>query len=108
MKYAFVFGLLSAYVFAAAYLLGGWAWLLVWPAVSFLLVTAAYLGLGPRIFGKRPNGRHAWWAVALLLPFLLLTWVVWHLLRLVSREPPCNRLFPVRELHRQGTGGELY
>jgi protein-tyrosine phosphatase len=107
MKYAFVFGLLSVYVFAAAYLLGGWGWLLAWPAVSFLLVTAAYLGLGPRIFGKRSDGRHAWWAVALLLPFLLLTWVVWHLLRLVSREDACNEVAPRLWLGRRPLAAEL-
>ncbi len=107
MRYAFVFGLLSAYLFAAACLLGGWGWLLAWPAASFLLVGAAYLGLGPRVFGKRADGRRAWWAVALLLPYLLLTGILWHLLRLVSREPPCHEVAPRLWLGRRPLATEL-
>jgi protein-tyrosine phosphatase len=36
----------------------GWPWTaaLLWPAVSLALVSAAYLGVGPAIYGKR-NGR---------------------------------------------------
>jgi protein-tyrosine phosphatase len=92
MKYVVVFSLFALYLAALAALLGGWCWLLLWPAFSFALVAAAYARLGPRVFGKRDDGRLAWWAVALLLPYLLFTWVVWHLQRLCSRQPSCHEV----------------
>src|SRR5205823_6211275 len=64
----------------------GPALLLLWPAMSFLLVALAYAGAGPRLFGKRPDGRLTWWLLPFLLPFLLLTWSTWHLYRRLSRE----------------------
>jgi protein-tyrosine phosphatase len=94
MKYALVFAAFSAYLIVLAVCLGGLAWLLLWPALSFLLIAAAYAGLGPGVCGKRPDGGMAWWAVLLLLHYLLLTWAVWHLQRLLSREAACNEVIP--------------
>lgn len=73
-------------VLAAAH--GGWHWLLAWPAASLAVVAAAYAGGGPRLLGKRPGGSLHPAAVALHLPFLVLTWFVWHLVALLrgSRE----------------------
>ena len=56
-------------------------------ALSFILVGAAYGRVGPRLFGKRPNGTIPALVVVLLFPFLLFTWSVWRLLVLTSREP---------------------
>lgn len=66
--------------------------LLAWVAVAFGLVGAAYAGVGPRIFGKRPDGRMAPLAVVLLLPYLVLLWTVWHAYRLVTRTRAWDRL----------------
>src|SRR5262249_56978547 len=77
---------------AAAVLVEGWAWLLLWPALSFLLLAAAYAGIGPGLLGKRPGGSIAWWAVLLFLPYLLLTWGIWHAQRRLSREPGCQQV----------------
>jgi protein-tyrosine phosphatase len=82
-------------------------WLLLWPALSFGLVAAAYAGAGPRVFGKRPDGRLAPWAVLLLLPYLALTWSLWHLVRLVSRESCCHEIIPGVWLGRRALGHEL-
>jgi protein-tyrosine phosphatase len=82
-------------------------WLLLWPAVSFALVAAAYGGAGPRVFGKRPNGTLAAWAVGLLLPYLGLTWLLWHLLRLLSRERCCHEIVPGVWLGRRALNHEL-
>jgi protein-tyrosine phosphatase len=92
MKYAFVFGLLGVYLVGLAAVLGGWGWLLAWPGASLLLVAAAFAGLGPRVFGKRLDGSVAWWALLALLPYLLLTWLLWQLLRLTSKEPCCHEV----------------
>ena len=58
---------------------------LAWPSLSFTAVGAAYLGLGPSVFGKRLNGTMAWYTVAPLLPYLLLSWLTWHVARLAIR-----------------------
>jgi hypothetical protein len=94
MKYALVFAAFSAYLVVLAVRLGGLGWLLLWPALSFLLIAGAYAGLGPGVCGKRPDGSMAWWAVLPLLHYLLLTWAVWHLQRLLSREAACNEVVP--------------
>jgi protein-tyrosine phosphatase len=92
MKYAVVFSLLALYLAVLAAVLGEGYWLLLWPALSFALVAAGYAGLGPGVFGKRDDGRLAWWAVVVLLPYLLFTWVVWHLHRWLSRQACCHEV----------------
>jgi protein-tyrosine phosphatase len=63
----------------------GFLWF--WSGVSFLIVAAGYGGLGTQVFGKRPEGTLPWWSLMLLLPYLLLTWGLWHLQRWLSKEP---------------------
>jgi protein-tyrosine phosphatase len=94
MKHAIVFSLFGALLGVWGVWLSGLGWLLLWPAGSFLLIGSAYAGLGPRICGKRPDGRIAWWAMLLLLPYLLMTWTVWHVIRLLSRETCCDEVAP--------------
>ncbi|MCR9245931.1 MAG: hypothetical protein NXI31_12935 [bacterium] len=71
---------------------GPWL-LLIWPTLAFGLVALAYCVGDAHWFGKRPDGR---WRkgprFVVLLPFLLLSWSCWWLLRAVSREPPHARL----------------
>ena len=48
-----------------------WPWgaFLVWPAIAFAIMSAAYFGVGPRVFRKR-NGRlrwTTWWALGPVL-----------------------------------------
>jgi protein-tyrosine phosphatase len=107
MKYAFVFALLGVYLIVMACILEGLGFLLLWPGISFLILAAAYAGLGPRVYGKRQDGRMAWWAVLPLLPYLLLTWVSWHIQRLLSREPCCNEVAPGLWIGRRVFAKEL-
>lgn len=60
---------------------------LLWTAASFAAVGLAYLFDHRGAFGKRSNGTLATPHVIILAPFLLFTWSVWHLARLLSREP---------------------
>lgn len=53
---------------------GGWLWLW-WPAVSLLLVAAAYLALGPEGLQKNPDGRFSPAAAWLLAPYVLGAWL---------------------------------
>ena len=58
---------------------------LFWGALSFLLVGASYLLRTPVIFAKQSAGTTAPWSLWLLLPFRLLTHVIWHICRLGPR-----------------------
>lgn len=49
---------------------GGWALLLLWPALSCALQAAGYFGFGARIFDKR-EGRHSFATRVLFAPILL-------------------------------------
>jgi protein-tyrosine phosphatase len=61
----------AAILAVTAALLGGWALLLFWPAVSLALVAANYLAFGQGGFQKRPDGRMSLAARALLAPYLV-------------------------------------
>ncbi len=94
MKYGVLFLILGGVLIVQAGLIGGVYWTLVWPGLGFAVVATAHFGLGPRVFGKRPDGTMAWYAVALLLPYLLLTWLIWHVVRLISSEECFNKVVP--------------
>lgn len=70
----------------AAVTRGGTAWWLIWPALNFAGLAFSYSQERPRPFGKRGDGtlRGEW--VVLYFPLLILTWSIWHLWRLVTRE----------------------
>src|SRR5262249_13504150 len=90
MKYAAVFAALACYLGVLAVALGGWAYLLSWPAGAFLLFAAAYAGARPGLLGKRPDGRLAWWSFVLFCPALALLWGVWHLARRPRPPAACG------------------
>ena len=92
MKYGVLFSTLSLLLAFYAFTNGGWFLLLAWPAISFGVIGLAYLTLGHRVFGKRPDGSMAPASVTILLPYLLYLWAVWHIIRLVSRESAYNTL----------------
>lgn len=107
MKYAIAFGILGIYLLTLGCVLEGAGRLFLWPGFSLTAVAAGYAGLGPAVFGKRANGSLAWWAVLLLLPYFLLTWTVWHVQRLMSREPCCNEIAPGLWIGRRSFAEEL-
>jgi protein-tyrosine phosphatase len=107
MKYAVVFAVFGLYLAVIGFALGYWGWALLWPALSFVIVAAAYAGLGPTVFGKRPDGRLAGWAVALLLPYLVLTWALWRWLRRLGKEPCCHEVAPGLWLGRRPLPDEV-
>jgi hypothetical protein len=107
MKYGILFLAVGIVLGVEAVLLGGAYWLLVWPCVSFGLVGLAYLGLGARVFGKRSNGTIAWYSVVALLPYLLLTWTTWHVVRRLSKENCYNEIVPGLFVGRRPLPGEL-
>lgn len=70
------------------------AWLLGWSGLSFCAVAVAYICQQPRVFGKRGDGTLAWGPRILLLPFLLLTWLLWYCQTRFTREAACNEVAP--------------
>lgn len=66
---------LGAALFGAAFWLGGAAWIVAWPATSVTAVGLGYLALGPRVFGKRPDGTLAPLPTLVLLPYHAVAWL---------------------------------
>ncbi len=107
MKYAIVFWCVTAGCLYKAVMLGGWALILLWPGLSFLLAGTAYAGVGPRIFGKRSDGSLGLLSTAALLPYLLYTWSLWHIWRLCTREAPYHELYDGLKIGRRLLPHEL-
>ena len=84
--------MLAAAVFAIAIVYGGWANWLLWPALNFGGLAFAYSHNSPRPFGKRADGTLRGDLVVLYFPLLVLTWSVWHLWRIVTRESAFDRI----------------
>jgi len=102
-----LFSMLAVLVSVYSAICGGWFLLLLWPALSLGLVSAAYFGVGPCVFGKRFDGTMRLASVAVLLPYLSYAWFVWYLLRLVRRESPVDELLPNVMIGRRLISSEL-
>ena len=92
--YAFSFAFIGLGFTATALLRGGAWWAALWPGISFTVVAVAYAGGGPGVFGKAASGRFAPWASALLGPFVVFTWVVWHAVRVLKRDAAGHEVAP--------------
>lgn len=92
MKYVFTLGLVSLMLFAGSMAYPSLQWLLIWSALSFGNVALGYAGLGSSIFGKGIDGKIALPLKILNFPYLAYTSLVWHLCRLLSREPAFNMI----------------
>jgi protein-tyrosine phosphatase len=107
MKYAILFFLLAAILFGLAAYQAGIFYVALWPAFTFSVLAAGYAWLHVSIMGKRLDGTIAWWAIVLLLPYLLLTWSMWHVLRIIGREDCCNEIEPGLWLGRRPLAHEV-
>lgn len=74
IRLAAVYAVGAGLLYAAAIILGGWAWLLLYPCLSLSLVAMGYLFVGPAVFRKR-DGVLTFPAVVMLGPYLLGMWV---------------------------------
>ncbi|WP_372726121.1 tyrosine-protein phosphatase [Novipirellula sp.] len=107
MKYGFLFLLLAVALSITAARVGPWAWLLFYPAFSFGVVAAAYLHSAPGVFGKRFDGGRSRLGTLLVFPYVVYVAAVWHLVRLLSREPKLSSLGKDLILSRRLLGHEL-
>ncbi len=90
-RLAAIYLLGAALGLALAAVLGGWAWLLLWPAAASLLVSLAYGRFGVAVFQKRA-GRLSWAAVLLLWPYRVGAW--WSSRWLTRHEAPAAEVVP--------------
>jgi protein-tyrosine phosphatase len=68
----------------------GWFFVTVWLGCDFLVLGVAHGRGSHRVFGKRADGALPLWSWLVFFPLLIYTTVVWHLIRLFSREPARN------------------
>ena len=90
MKYGVLF--LTLAILSVTFALRDDVWFLLWPAVSFAVVGISYLLQSTWAMGKCRAGTRSWIAIVVLLPYLVYLYTVWHVIRLLSREPALNQL----------------
>ncbi len=82
-------------------------WLLIWSAISFMIVGMGYVWFGPGVLGKRSDGKMDKFRVLVLLPFFLLIWAKWWIQKLLAKEECWNRIIPDLYLGRRAYANEL-
>lgn len=107
MKYTFIFCTSGTYLSIISLKFGVPGWLLLWLGISLVLVGIAYGLRTPTLLGKQSDGTMAWWAIGLLMPYLFLTWSLWHIQVLISPEECCHEIAPGIWLGRRAFANEL-
>lgn len=87
MKYAWANLLLGLCLMAYGLTVHHTGWVLMWLGACFAILGLAYGCSWPRIFGKQHRGYLSWWSWVVFFPLHLYSLAVWHLIRLLSREP---------------------
>jgi protein-tyrosine phosphatase len=86
MKYLFLFSSLGLLLIFMGIEGQMWNVGLFLTGISFVLLGISYGKNSPLLYGKRRDGTMSlMWLT--LLPFVLVTWITWHIKRLLSREP---------------------
>ena len=107
MSYRHLLTLLGIVLVVLGLIEGGWFLLAFWLGCDFLALGVAH-GRGLHsVFGKRANGTLPLWSWFVFLPLLIYTTVVWHLIRLFSREPPRNAVTEQLVVGRRLLASEL-
>jgi hypothetical protein len=71
---------------------GAWLFPTIWLGIDFVALGIAHIKGAHAIFGKRTDGSLPLWSWIVFLPLLLYTSAVWHISRLITREPAQNKL----------------
>jgi hypothetical protein len=107
VKYTYLFGLLGLALIATGVVQGGWALLTLWLGGDFCALALAHARGTHNLFGKRPDGTLPFWSWILFLPLLGYSWLVWHALRLLIREPASNGVTDQLVIGRRLMASEL-
>ena len=94
MRNALTLLMIAAGLVVLAFLYPSLRGLLLWSGGSFATVAAAYALQKPCVFGKRSDGTMAPLPSLLLLPYLLLTWLLWYGQTRLSREAAWDEVAP--------------
>ncbi|CDL81352.1 phosphatase PAP2/dual specificity phosphatase family protein [Xenorhabdus szentirmaii] len=87
----FVYYLTGSLLFAIpAWEMGNAFWLLLWPALSLLMVALGYAGLGSSVFQKQPDGRMSLSARWILAPYQFGAWLSYLYFR--RKSEPYNEI----------------
>ncbi len=105
--YAVYFGLTGILLAIAGVVWRGWFWLMCWFGLSLLWLSLAHIRQNHHLFGKRPDGTIPLFALLLHLPFFGYLHVLWHTLRLLSREPAYHAVTDQLIVGRRLLVGEL-
>ncbi len=92
MSYRHLVTLLGMVLVVLGWVEQGWFFVAVWLGGDFLVLGVAHGRGSHRLFGKRAEGTLPLWSWLAFLPLLTYTTVVWHLLRVFSREPACSQV----------------
>jgi len=87
MSYRHLLPLVGMVLIAMGLLERGWFFIGLWLGCDFLVLGIAHARGSHRVFGKTANGTLPLWSWLTFLPLFLYTTVVWHLIRVFSREP---------------------
>lgn len=107
MRNAIVLSLIGLLQLYLSFSMNGIKWLLIWSAVSFMIAGMSYIWFGPRVFGKKPDGKLDKWRVLVMLPFLLLIWMKWRISKFLANEECWNKIIPNLYLGRRAFANEL-
>ena len=107
MSYRHLLILLGAVLIAFGMAERGWVLIAVWLGFDFVVLGVAHGRGSHKVFGKRADGTLPWWSWLVFLPLLLYTTAVWHLIRIISREPVRNEVTGQLMVGRRLVGSEL-
>lgn len=107
MGYAVLLTTLGFALAVSGLRIGSWGFLLLWLGLDFIVLGIAHLRGAHRVFGKRADGTLPLWSWILFFPLLAYTTVVWHLIRLLSRESRTNRISEQLVVGRRLLPGEM-
>ena len=81
-KYGLIFGVFAVITARWAYLSQVGSLPAYWIAANLMIISAAYIMLGPRVYGKRADGTRSLLSQFTLLPYTSITHSLWHVTRL--------------------------
>ena len=84
--------MIGVFLAISAYIYPSLALVLIWASVSLVFIACGYGGVGAKVFGKEDDGKIPIFFKLVLFPYLLFTWAVWNLIRLLSKEDAFNQI----------------
>lgn len=108
MKLQIALVLLTLLTGIGAVMTRGWPWRILWlfGVLNFGLLTLAYAGRRPEIWGKLPDGRLPLGRTVLMLPVHALSQVTFQTMKLFTASRPFDEIEPGVFLGRRLTGSE--